>query len=53
MMRAMLMPAKSKRWQRDRMVIGDLLHFRGGEDELDVRRRLFQRLEQGIESRRC
>src|SRR5262249_5973147 len=29
---------------------GDLLHLGGGEDELDVRRRLLERLEQGVES---
>ena len=48
----MLMPAKSKRWQRDRIVIGIFCDLGRGEDELDVRRRLFQRLEQRVERRR-
>ena len=43
------MPVRSKRWQRDRMVTGQFVDLGGGEDEFDVRRRLFERLEQGVE----
>ena len=34
------------------MVIGILCDFGGGEDELDVRGRLFERLEEGVEGAR-
>jgi len=44
------MPAKSNRWQRDRIVT-ESSDIRRREDELHVRRRLFQGLEQRIE--RC
>ena len=44
-----VMPAKSYRWHRDSTVIGILFGLGGGEEELDVRRRLFQRLQQGVE----
>ena len=43
------MPAKSNRWHRDRMVIGNLRRLGGAEDELDVFGRLFQGLQQGVE----
>ena len=40
---------KSYRWHRDRMVGQHLLRLGRGEDELHVRRRLLQRLQQGVE----
>ena len=43
------MPAKSNRWQRDRIVIGIFVGLGRAEDELHVLGRLFQRLEQGVE----
>jgi hypothetical protein len=43
------MRRRSKRWQRERMVAGNLLRLGGGEEEFDVGGRLFQRLQQGVE----
>ena len=43
------MPAKSNRWQRDRIVIGIFCGSVVREDELHVLGRLFQRLQQGVE----
>ena len=43
------MPAKSKRWQRERIVMGIFVGLGGAEDELDVLGRLFERLQQGVE----
>ena len=43
---------RSKRWQRERMVIGTLRISVVAKDELGVRRRLFQRLEQRVEGLR-
>ena len=41
--------AKSNRWQRERIVIGNLVGFGGAEDEFHVLGRLFQRLEERVE----
>ena len=43
------MPAKSNRWHRERIVIGIFVGFGRAEDELHVLRRLFERLQQGVE----
>ena len=43
------MPAKSNRWQRERIVIGNFRRLGRAEDELHVLRRLFQGLQQGVE----
>ena len=43
------MPAKSNRWQRERIVIGIFVGFGRAEDELHVLGRLFERLQQGVE----
>ena len=45
------MGRKSKRWQRESMVSGIFLRVRGGQHEDHVRRRLLQRLEEGVEGR--
>ena len=44
------MPAKSKRWQRERIVAA-LLRLGRRQDELHMRRRLLQRLQQRVERR--
>ena len=49
MIEARSTPAKSKRWQRERIVIGIFVGFGGAKDELHMLGRLFQRLQQGIE----
>ena len=43
---------RSKRWQREMIVVGTFCTFGRGEDELHVRRRLLERLEQRVEGRR-
>jgi len=45
------MRLKSNRWQRESMVTGTLRISVVAKDELHVRRRLFQRLEDSVEGR--
>jgi hypothetical protein len=46
------MRLKSKRWQRERIVTRDLVRLGRREDELHVRRRLLERLQQRVEGLR-
>ena len=43
------MRLKAKRWHRERMVAGDLVQLRGGQNEDQVGRGLLQDLQQGVE----
>ena len=45
------MRCRSKRWQRERIVVGQLVHLGRGEDEFHVRGRFLERLEQRVERR--
>ena len=45
----MLMPAKSNRWQRDRIVIGIFCASVVAKMNFTCARRLFERLQQGVE----
>ena len=46
------MPAKSKRWQRERIVIGIFVGFGGAEDELHVLGRLLQVFNRALNASR-